>query len=119
MKAKYYHVSRLVFLPDYQGIGVGKRFLNFIAELYSSQTTEKFAPQKPSIISCVSKDSMAAYMDYLYFQRPIDGIYHNLTITGVPVKLTAIGSGGTATDIGTVTANGYYGTFGTEWTPPK
>ena len=38
MKAKYYRVSRLVVLPDYQGIGVGKRFLNFIAELYTSQT---------------------------------------------------------------------------------
>jgi GNAT superfamily N-acetyltransferase len=38
MRAKYYRVSRLVVLPDYQGIGVGKRFLNFIAELYTSQT---------------------------------------------------------------------------------
>jgi GNAT superfamily N-acetyltransferase len=42
MKAKYYLVSRLVVLPDYQGIGVGKRFLNFIAELYSSQTKMPF-----------------------------------------------------------------------------
>lgn len=24
-------------LPDYQGIGIGKRLLNFIAELYTSQ----------------------------------------------------------------------------------
>jgi GNAT superfamily N-acetyltransferase len=38
MRAKYYRASRLVVLPDYQGIGVGKRFLNFIAELYTSQT---------------------------------------------------------------------------------
>jgi GNAT superfamily N-acetyltransferase len=30
-------VSRLVVLPDYQGIGLGKRLLNFIAELYTSQ----------------------------------------------------------------------------------
>jgi len=35
MKAKYYRVRRLVVLPDYQGIGVGKRFLSFIADLYS------------------------------------------------------------------------------------
>jgi GNAT superfamily N-acetyltransferase len=42
MKAKYYRVSRLVVLPDYQGIGVGKRILNFIAELYSSQTKMPF-----------------------------------------------------------------------------
>jgi GNAT superfamily N-acetyltransferase len=42
MKAKYYRVSRLVVLPDYQGIGVGSRLLNFIAELYSSQTKMPF-----------------------------------------------------------------------------
>jgi GNAT superfamily N-acetyltransferase len=42
MKAKYYRVSRLVVLPDYQGIGVGKRLLNFVAELYVSQTNLPF-----------------------------------------------------------------------------
>lgn len=42
MKAKYYRVSRLVVLPDYQGIGVGKRLLNFIAEIYTSQTKLPF-----------------------------------------------------------------------------
>ena len=42
MKAKYYRVSRLVVLPDYHGIGVGKRLLNFIAELYSPQTKMPF-----------------------------------------------------------------------------
>jgi GNAT superfamily N-acetyltransferase len=42
MKARYYRVTRLVVLPDYQGIGVGKRLLNFIAELYTSQTRIPF-----------------------------------------------------------------------------
>jgi GNAT superfamily N-acetyltransferase len=42
MKVKYYRVSRLVVLPDYQGIGVGKRLLTFIAELYTSQTKMPF-----------------------------------------------------------------------------
>ena len=42
MKARYYRVTRLVVLPDYQGIGVGKRLLNFIAELYVSQTKVPF-----------------------------------------------------------------------------
>ena len=52
MKAKYYRVSRLVVLPDYQGIGVGKRFLNFIAELYTSQTKMPFCilTSNPQII---------------------------------------------------------------------
>ena len=42
MKSRYYRVTRLVVLPDYQGIGVGKHLLNFIAELYNSQTKIPF-----------------------------------------------------------------------------
>ena len=42
MRANYYRVSRLVVLPDYQGIGIGKRLLNFVAELYTSQTNLPF-----------------------------------------------------------------------------
>ena len=42
MKARYYRVTRLVVVPDYQGIGVGKRLLNFIADLYTSQTKIPF-----------------------------------------------------------------------------
>ena len=52
-------------------------------------------------------------------QRPIDGLYHNKSITGVPVVLTAIDSAGAVTEIGSTTTNGYYGTFGVEWTPPN
>ncbi len=40
MLVRYFRVSRLVVLPDYQGIGVGKRLLNFVAELYTSQLPE-------------------------------------------------------------------------------
>jgi len=52
MKAKYYRVSRLVVLPDYQGIGAGKLFLNFIADLYCSQTKLPFliVTSNPQII---------------------------------------------------------------------
>jgi GNAT superfamily N-acetyltransferase len=58
MRAKYYRVSRLVVLPDFQGIGVGKRFLNFIAELYASQTKLPFyiLTSNPQIIRGVMKD---------------------------------------------------------------
>jgi len=42
MRARYYRVSRLVVLPDYQGIGIGKRLLNLVAELYTSQTKMPF-----------------------------------------------------------------------------
>jgi hypothetical protein len=58
-------------------------------------------------------------MEYLHIQMPLTGLWNNETITGVPVILTAIGSDGTVTDIGTTTTNGYYGTFAYGWTPPK
>jgi outer membrane protein assembly factor BamB len=68
---------------------------------------------------CVSTDSVATQMEYLHMQQPIDGMYHNKTITGVPVLLTAIGSDDSVVEIGTVTTNGYYGTFSYAWTPPS
>jgi GNAT superfamily N-acetyltransferase len=42
MRVKYYRASRLVVLPDYQGVGIGRRFLDFIAELYCHQTKLPF-----------------------------------------------------------------------------
>ncbi len=68
---------------------------------------------------CVSKDSMTTQMEYLHMQLPIDGIWHNLTMTGVPVALTAIDQNGNPTNIGTATTNAYYGTFEMAWTPPN
>lgn len=34
INTKIKRVSRLVILPDYQGIGLGTKFLNFMAEYY-------------------------------------------------------------------------------------
>ena len=58
-------------------------------------------------------------MEYLHLQMPIDGLWHNETITGVPVSLTAIGSDNSYYDLGTVTSDGYYGTFEFAWKPDK
>ena len=66
---------------------------------------------------CVSEASMTTQMQYLHMQYPIDGIYHNETITGVPVTLTAIDPNGNSVNIGAVTTDGYYGTFSKTWTP--
>jgi hypothetical protein len=67
---------------------------------------------------CVSPDSMKTQMDYLHMQLPIDGIWHNITMTGVEVSLTAVGADGSYTDIGKATTDAYYGTFEKQWTPP-
>jgi hypothetical protein len=68
---------------------------------------------------CVSKESMGTQMDYLHMQMPIDGVWHNETITGVPVTLMAVDSDGFSYNIGTVTTDGYHGSFGMKWTPTK
>ena len=75
------------------------------------------SPAQPGT-PCVSKDSMATQMEYLHMQHPIDGVGHNIQMTGVPVVLTAIDSNGNGVDIGTATTSAYYGTFEMAWTPP-
>jgi len=81
-------------------------------------TVLDMSPAQPGT-PCVSKESMATWMEYLHKQMPINGIYGNATITGVPVTLTAIAEDGSYFDIGTVVTDGYSGTFGVAWTPPK
>jgi hypothetical protein len=48
---------------------------------------------------------------------PLDGIFHNVTVTGVPVSLLAVDSNGTVINIGATTSD-VSGTFGFTWTPP-
>ena len=79
-------------------------------------TVLDLSPAQPGT-PCVSADSMSTQMEYLHLQYPIDGIWGNETIEGVPVMLTAIDPNGDTIDIGEVTTNGYYGTFSIEWTP--
>ncbi len=86
---------------------------------YQNPTAAPNSQTAPGKVPCVSSDSMETQMEYLYLQRPIDGLSHNLTITGVPVLLTAIGSDASVYEIGTIVTNGYYGTFGATWSPPK
>jgi outer membrane protein assembly factor BamB len=76
------------------------------------------SPAQPGT-PCVSKDSMELQMEVIHEQMPQTGLWGNETLTGVPVILTAIASDGTVTDLGSVTTNGYYGTFGYAWTPTK
>jgi outer membrane protein assembly factor BamB len=67
---------------------------------------------------CVSKESMDTMMTHLHLQTPIDGVWHNETITGVPVYLYAVDPNGNGVDIGFVTSDGYSGTFAYDgWSP--
>ena len=75
------------------------------------------SPAQPNT-PCVSKESMTTQMEYLHMQLPIDGIWHNETVTGVPVQLLAISENGDTIDLGKVTSD-MSGTFKAEWTPPS
>jgi hypothetical protein len=81
-------------------------------------TVMDMSPAQPNT-PCVSKDAMETQMEYIHLQMPIDGLWHNKSITGVPVTLTAIDDNGTVYDLGKATTNGYYGTFSKEWAPPN
>ena len=80
-------------------------------------TVLDLSPAQPNT-PCVSADSMATQMEYLHMQHPIDGVGHNVQMTGVPISLTAIDSNGSYVDIGTVTTSPYYGTYEMAWAPP-
>ena len=79
-------------------------------------TVMDLSPAQPNT-PCVSEASMALQMEYLHKQLPIDGIWHNETMTGVQVYLSAIDSNGNPEEIGWVTTSPYYGTFSKAWTP--
>jgi hypothetical protein len=79
-------------------------------------TVTDLSPAQPGT-PCVSKESMATQMEYIHKQMPIGGLWGNVTLTGVPIILTAIDPNGNVVNIGTATSNGYYGTYDFVWTP--
>jgi hypothetical protein len=74
------------------------------------------SPAQPGT-ACVSASSMTTWMQYLHMQQPIDGLWHNETIAGVPVSLDAVDPNGNFVHISTVTTDGTTGTYGYTWTP--
>jgi hypothetical protein len=79
-------------------------------------TVLDMSPAQPGT-PCIADDAMDTWMDYTHFQLPADGYYHNETVLGVPVMLTAIDSNGNPTNIGTTTSDNV-GAYQIEWTPP-
>ncbi len=74
------------------------------------------SPAQPGT-ACVSDASMTTWMSYLHDQEPLNGIWGNATVTGVPVTLSAIDPNGNPVNIGKVTSDAPSGTFGYTWTP--
>ena len=74
------------------------------------------SPAQPGT-PCVSAGSMATYMQYLHMQQPINGLWQNETIMGVPVSIDAVDPNCNMVHIATVTTDGTSGTFAYTWTP--
>jgi GNAT superfamily N-acetyltransferase len=56
---------RLVILPDYQGIGLGHKFINAVAEIYVKQGYEfKATMSAKNLIAALSKDNNWAFVRY-------------------------------------------------------
>jgi len=59
LRKGYKQVHRLVVLPDYQGIGIGTRFISFIAELYlCSDYILKLITTTPAIRFALDKSEL-------------------------------------------------------------
>ena len=85
-------------------------------KVFLTGTVFDLSPAQPGT-PCVSKESMAAQMEYLHLQTQIGGIHGNVTMVGVPVSIDAVDPNGNSIHIATVTSDGYSGTFGYAWKP--
>jgi hypothetical protein len=83
------------------------------AQILIEGTVLDQSPAQPGT-PCISKESMATYMEFLHMQKPIPSGY---TVTGVPVTLLAIDATGNPTTIGTAVSD-VSGCFQFAWTPP-
>lgn len=56
--AKTRRVSRMVILPDYQGLGIGKKLLNYISSLYAKEESQMFIRTiNPALGISLTKDA--------------------------------------------------------------
>lgn len=69
------------------------------------------SPAQPGT-PCVSKDSMAGWLEYLHMQKTVPA-----EVTGVPVSLDTLDPNGNYVHIGDVMTDGYSGTFAFMWEP--
>ena len=57
MRSGWKRVHRLVVLPDYQGIGIGTRFIKYVAGLYKKAGYEfNLTTTTPALVGALSND---------------------------------------------------------------
>lgn len=68
---KIKRVTRLVILPDYQGIGLGTKFLNFIADFYSKQGFDfRIVTSAKNLIYALNRNKKWVLKRYEKFKMP-------------------------------------------------
>lgn len=82
-----------------------------IKDISAGSKQEDVAANFPNGLPCVSDNSMAGWMEYVYMQQPCPA-----DVTGVLVDVSVLDSNGNFRSIGTTTSDGS-GAFGLSWTP--
>ena len=82
-----------------------------VIDTSAGTTQDEQAARFPNGVPAMSDADMAAWMEYVYMQKPIP-----CDAQGVTVKLIAIDANGESYDIGTTTTD-LNGNFGISWTP--
>ena len=82
-----------------------------VMDISAGSQQEAVAANFPNGLPCVSDDSMAPWMEFVYEQQPCPQ-----TVTGVPITIDVIDSNGNYRTIGTATSDAS-GKFGFTWTP--
>ncbi len=85
--------------------------INLGQSIMLTGTIVDMSPGQPNT-PCVSKESMAAWMEYLHMQHSIPS-----EVIGVPISIDAVDPNGNFVHIGDVTSDGISGTFGFAWEP--
>jgi outer membrane protein assembly factor BamB len=82
-----------------------------VTDIAAGTRQDEQAARFPNGVPCVSDESMSAWMEYVYMQKP-----RPTDATGVPVTINVVDANGNYREIGTATsdANGFYSL---QWTP--
>ncbi len=84
------HIHRLVIHPDYQGIGLGKKLLNFVTQIYCEQKFDVFIiTSARNLIYGLNKDSHWNCVSYQRFSPPSQTSSINLRQTSSKERITA------------------------------
>ena len=96
---QYNRVSRLVVLPDYQGVGIGRKLLTFVAERYKRESHIPFViiTSNPQLIRGglkgwrITRSGRCGKINNATFLRSMHGAYRNGAEDRLTVSLEYLG----------------------------